>query len=176
MTDRGAKDIVGNEGLATNVAAVASQISSLEKLIMNEIKRIELDSQAWRKQHDNVHDLEQKALGEAYKVNEIWRANQNEWRAESQQRQTTYETKVSADQIIKRLESLIERNAVDLTAMSRSIDSRINILTATIDERLKKVETFVISSQSQMGTLRALMAVILVIVAVAGFVLQQQTK
>lgn len=178
-------EIVGREGLATTVSAVAAQLSSLEKATTSgfsalreeirlefstmrlDLKRVENAENARHDHHETVHSLESKALNKAQEVNEIRQAGQNEWREESQQRQLTYVQKTEWLESIKRLEALIERGSSDL---SKAITGP-----SGINERLKANEDFIISVKAQLGTIKALIVLVPILLAVVAFVIARSS-
>ena len=121
---------------------------------------IERTAQAHSESHHREHEMTQTAVTKAEESMTARLEGMNEWREESKARMETYPTKNEIGEVVKRLEETISRLAAD-----RIKDNERD------NERLTKVETFVISSQAQMGTLRALVVLVPIIFGIVAFVL-----
>jgi len=103
------------------------------------------------KAHEREHLMTDNAINKAAEALTLRLEAMNEFRDQLTSERGTFPTKAELIEISKRIEGMIDR----------------------IDTRLEKTEAFVISSQAQLSTLRALMAVVLLGLAIAGFIVQQ---
>lgn len=173
------RQIVGSEGLGASVAAVAQQISSLEKAtggeisalrtesnlqlsaIKSDIARIEKALNERETAHSSQHSSEQKAVELALKTSDGRHDANNEWREESKQRMETYPTKNEVDAGFKRLEGMITRNVEDL----RSFDSATN-------SRLKPLEQAKASTSAIMAAAIALIGLTATVIGIIAYFLR----
>lgn len=127
------------------------EITSVRREIATLANGIQETAKVHADAHTREHNMTNTALTKAEDAMTIRLEQMNEFRQQITTERGTFSTKPEVYEIAKRLEEMITRN----------------------DARLTKVETFVISANAQMGTLRALMAVVMLALAIAGFVFQQ---
>lgn len=132
------------EYLDREIVAVRRELNTMATGVLETAK-------AHSESHAREHNMTNTALSKAEEAMTIRLGQMNEFREQIVAERQTYVTRSELTEIKQRLEELVSRN----------------------DGRLTKVESFVISTIAQLGTLRALMAAVLFAMAVAGFVLQQ---
>lgn len=141
------------EFLEAQIATVRREIATLDRTI---VQTADVHARA----HEREHAMTELAVTKAEEALTIRLEQMNEFREQITSERGTYPTKAELFEVMKRLEDLIVRNATDLESAF-----------AKADERLKAVERFASDAKAQMGTLKALMGVLLFALAVAGFIL-----
>jgi hypothetical protein len=144
-------------------AAVDERFSADTRAVETAFTAVRETNRIHAEAHNREHQANQIAIAKAEEALTIRLEAMNEFRAQITQERGTYSTKAEVGEIAKRLEELLTRNASDLEAAS-----------SKIDDRLKTVERFANNTQAQMGTLRALMVVVLFAITIAGFILGMQ--
>src|SRR5688572_20043679 len=101
-------EVVGREGLGTTVAAVAAQISAVEKQgiqqnealrreLLLEVRQVGTIISEWREAHEAVHVQQQRALEAATAALVDKLADMNEFRQQSRDRETLFANRESVE-------------------------------------------------------------------------------
>lgn len=111
--------------------------------------------------HEAEHKLNDKALLVAQERMADWQAGSNEWRAESRDKTDTFPTKAELTQIVSRLDGMVERNFSEIKQMIVGKDG--------LSDRIRSIEDFKLSVNSQIGGLRNLLALAVVLITIISF-------